>query len=74
MRFRKGEKNEKDLFIEVWNSEKGFISSRKISDKTSKIYNDAVFGSVSWSKDESKIVFIAEKADPPAFKNYWEDE
>jgi isoaspartyl peptidase/L-asparaginase-like protein (Ntn-hydrolase superfamily) len=33
-----------------------------------------VFGSISWSKDESKIIFIGERAEPAAYKNYWEDE
>jgi hypothetical protein len=76
VRFRKGEKNEKDLFIEVWRSEdgRGFVSSRKVSDKVTKIYNDAVFGPASWSRDETKIVFIGEKPEPASYKNYWEDE
>lgn len=73
LRFRKGEKNDKDLFIEVWN-ERGFVSSRKVSDKVTKIYNDAVFGSVAWSKDETRVAFVGEKAEPAAYKNYWEDE
>lgn len=74
MRFRKGEKNDKDLFIEVWSETGGFISSRKVTDRLSKIYNDAVFGGASWSKDDSKIIFIGERAEPAAYKNYWEDE
>ena len=37
------------------------------------MYNDAVFGSVSWSKDETKVVFVAEKVEPASYKNYWED-
>jgi acylaminoacyl-peptidase len=74
VRFRKGEKNEKDLFIEVWNESHGFVSSKKISDKVSKVYNDPTFGPASWSKDESKIVFVGEKPEPAAYKNFWEDE
>ena len=75
VRFRKGEKNDKDIFVEVWDdSVRGFISSRKISDKCTKIYNDAIFGGVSWSRDCNRITFIGEKPEPPAFKNYWEDE
>ena len=74
VRFRKGEKNDKDLFIEVWrDQERGFISSLKVSDKVTKVYNDAIFGGVSWSKDERKIVFIGEKPEPASYKNYWED-
>jgi hypothetical protein len=40
VRFRKGEKNDKDLFIEVWN-ERGFVKSSKVSEKVTKLYNDA---------------------------------
>ncbi len=76
VRFRKGEKNDKDLFIEVWRSDdgRGFVSSRKVSDKVTKIYNDAVFGPAAWSRDETKIVFVGEKPEPASYKNYWEDE
>ena len=75
IRFRKGEKNDKDVYIEVWRDEdQALISSRKITDKCSKIYNDATFGGVSWSRDESRIVFIGEKPEPATYKNYWEDE
>ena len=72
---RKGEKSDKDLFLEVWRDyDRGFISSRKVSDKVTKLYNDSVFGSVAWSRDEKKIVFIGERPEPATFKNYWEDE
>jgi len=37
-----------------------------------KIYNDAIFGGISWSQDESKICFIGEVPEPSAFKNPWE--
>eukprot|EP00347_Sterkiella_histriomuscorum_P007160 403350033 len=75
VRFRKGEKNDKDLYIEVWrDEEQGFISAKKVTDKCSKVYNDAIFGTVSWSKDETKIVFIGERPEPAAYKNYWEDD
>jgi len=30
------------------------------TDKISKIYNDVVFGGISWAHDESKICFIGE--------------
>ena len=45
-----------------------------MTDRLTKIYNDHVFGPASWSRDESKIIFIAEKAAPAAYKNHWEDE
>jgi hypothetical protein len=37
------------------------------------VYNDAVFGPVAWSCDETKIVFIGERPEPASYKNYWED-
>jgi hypothetical protein len=75
LRFRKGEKNDKDLFIEVWREhDRGFTSSRKVSDKVTKVYNDAVFGTVAWSRDETRVVFVGERPEPPSYKNYWEDE
>lgn len=33
VRVRKGIANEKDIFIEVWENEKGFVSSLKVTDK-----------------------------------------
>ena len=40
----------------------------------SKIYNDVVFGGISWSDDESKLCFIGEIPEPAAFKNPWENK
>ena len=62
VRFRKGEKNEKDLFIEVWKAgvPMGFQSSIKVSEKVSMVYNDTVFGGIQWSPDGNKIVFVGE--------------
>ena len=37
------------------------------------MYNDPVFGGISWTKDNSKIVFIAEKSEKK-FKALWGDE
>jgi len=65
VRFRKGEK---DTFLEVW-SAKGMQSSLKITTKIAKVYNDVVFGGISWSCDEQKIVFIGEEPEIAEFKN-----
>ena len=73
LKFRKGEKNEKDLFVELWKPHFGVVKAKKISDKVSFIYNDSVFGGISWSKDCSKIVFIGEKVEP-TYKSYWAEE
>ena len=74
VRFRKGEKNEKDVFVEVWttNSSHALRSTLKVTDKLTKIYNDAIFGGISWSQDESKICFIGEVPEPEVYKNHWE--
>jgi len=71
VRFRKGDKNEKDIFVEVWSAEAagGLRSSLKVTDKLSKIYNDTVFGGITWSLDESKICFIGEVPEIEKFKN-----
>lgn len=72
MRLRKGVKNEKDIFIEVW-SDSGFVSSLKATEKITKVYNDTVFGGFSWSNDENKITFIGEVPEIAAYKNPFED-
>ena len=74
VRFRKGEKNEKDVFVEVWttNSSNALRSTVKVTEKMAKVYNDAVFGGISWSQDESKICFIGEVPEPAAYKNPWD--
>ena len=74
VRFRKGDKNEKDVYVEVWSctGSQAMRSSLKVTDKMPKIYNDSVFGGISWSEDESKICFIGEKPEPASYKNYWD--
>ena len=44
-------------------------SSLKITTKIAKVYNDVVFGGISWSCDEQKIVFIGEEPEIAEFKN-----
>ena len=71
--------NEKVVIIEVWNGEdqKGFRSSLNATEKLSKVYNDSVFGGISWSRDSKKIVFIGEGAEikyKPFFKDAEEPE
>ena len=39
-----------------------------------KVYNDSVFGGITWSHDEKKICFIGEVPDPASFKNPWENK
>jgi hypothetical protein len=70
--FRKGTKNEKDLFIEVWTS-KGFKSSLKVSELLEKPYNDSVFGGIAWSRDQKKIVFIGEQPEIANYKAFYRD-
>ena len=38
----------------------------------SKLYNDVVFGGISWSQDEKKICFVGEVPEPAAYKSFWE--
>lgn len=72
VRFRKGVKNDKDVFIEVWN-QTGFSSGLKVTDKMTKVYNDTVFGGFAWSADEKKIAFIAEVPEIASYKNPFEE-
>ena len=37
------------------------------------IYNDTVFGGISWSRDGKKIVFIGEKPEIASFKPFFKD-
>ena len=74
MRFRKGTVNEKDIFVEVWKDEQGFVSSLKVTDKLKLVYNDAVFGGMQWSRDGTKITFIGEKPEIATYKPFFKDE
>jgi hypothetical protein len=72
IRFRKGEKNDKELYLEVWTA-MGFKSSLKVNEKMNKVYNDTVFGGISWSRDQNKIVFVGEVPENEKFKPYFRD-
>ena len=77
VRVRKGDDpktGDKDLFIEVWKAGRGFVSSTKVSDKLSKVYDDDKFGGISWSRDCKKIVFIGEVAPPTKYNSFFTDE
>ena len=39
-----------------------------------KVYNDTVFGGISWSKDSKHIVFIGEKPEVSKYKPFYKDE
>ena len=69
-------KDEKDLYIEVWNDKTSgaFKSSLKVTSSMTKVFNDEVFGRISWSKDESKICFVGEVSPVAAFKSPWENK
>ena len=75
VRFRKGEKNDKDVFIETWSAadQKGFRSSLKVTEKLTKVYNDTVFGGIQWSPDAKKIVFVGENPEVANYKPFFKD-
>ena len=75
VRFRKGEKNDKDVFIEMWSAadQKGFRSSLKATEKLTKVYNDTVFGGIQWSPDAKKIVFVGETPEVANYKPFFKD-
>ena len=53
---------EKDLWLEVWSAtlNGGLLQSTKISSSCARVYNDTIFGGVSWSRDNSRVTFIGE--------------
>ena len=56
----------------MWDTN-GFRSSLKVNDKLTKVYNDTVFGGISWSRDSKKIVFIGEVPETEKYKAYFRD-
>ena len=73
VKVRKGGAEKKDVYMEVWNAQKGFVSSLKVTDKLKMVYDDAAFGSVSWSKDGSKVCFVGEKPAIAEYKPFFKD-
>lgn len=65
---------EKDLWLEVWSNQLngGLVQSCKLSAECTKVYADAVFGTVTWSRDLSKIAFVGEVPAPASYKNPWD--
>ena len=77
VRFKKGEDpkaGDKELYIEVWRADQGFVSSLKVNDKLAKVYNDTVFGGLSWSPDGKRIIFIGEVPPVEKFTPFFKDE
>lgn len=70
--FRK--EGEKDIWLEVWTNELngGIFQSLKISGECTKVYNDSVFGGISWAKDLTQIAFVGELAGVATYKNPWD--
>lgn len=48
------------------------MQSCKLSAECTKVYADAVFGTVTWSRDLSKIAFVGEVPAPASYKNPWD--
>ena len=69
---KKDEKKEKEIHLESW-GENGQYKSAKVPG-ISNIYNDAVFGGITWSKNHDKIIFIAEKEEVAAYTPYWKED
>ena len=69
---KKEKTNEKQMYLEHWNSD-GLVTSLKFKDFT-KIHNNSVFGSISWSKNADKIVFTTERQDINEYIPFWNSE
>ena len=46
--FRKGEKDEKEVWVEVWEG-KGVVNVRSVGDVVGSVYNDTSFGGIRWN-------------------------
>jgi len=69
LRVTKGSKPEdEDLWIEVWRNG-SLSSSLKVADKVKLVYNDALFGGLSWNANETKVCFIGEVPAPKAYSS-----
>lgn len=73
VRIKKGGWEQKDVYVEVWNAEEGFVSSLKVTEKLKMIYDDAAFGGISWSRDGKKVCFIGEKPAIAEYKPFFRD-
>ncbi|GBG25434.1 Acylamino-acid-releasing enzyme [Hondaea fermentalgiana] len=69
IRVRKGAKDDKELWLELWAPGHGLVKAVKLSEVASKVYNDAVFGGIRWSPDGNKVVFVGEEAKPKGYAN-----
>jgi len=49
------------------------VSSLKVTEKVKFVYNDFLFGGVSWNKDGTKVVFVGEKPDISSYKPWFKD-
>ena len=49
VKVRKGGAEKKDVHMEVWNAQKGFVSSLKVTDKLKMVYDDPAFGDRSFA-------------------------
>lgn len=56
--------------IEIWTMGGGLDSSWEVDDSThGVVYTDEWFGSVSWSPDESMVVYVADRPEPESPKS-----
>ena len=69
---RKEKSNDKQMYLEHWDTD-GLSISIKLKDFT-KIHNNSVFGTISWSMNADKIVFTAERQDISDYTPYWINE
>ena len=56
MVFRKGEKDDKEIWVEVWEG-KGVVNVRSVGDVVGSVYNDHSFGGIQWNEGEDRFVF-----------------
>ncbi|XP_018430584.1 PREDICTED: acylamino-acid-releasing enzyme [Nanorana parkeri] len=72
LRETKNKKGEDTQFLEVWEKNRKVKSINLTAlDKHGKVYEDEQFGCLSWSRSESRLLYIAEKKRPKT-KSFFE--
>ena len=71
LNFKKDTKDATAIWIELW--ERSGLRYSKKAPSLGMVYNDAVFGGISWSRDERKVAFIGQRPEEKQFKSHFAD-
>ena len=71
LNFKKDAKDATAIWIELW--ERSGLRYSKKAPSLGLVYNDPVFGGISWSRDERKVAFIGQRPEEKQFKSHFAD-